>query len=140
MTLAITHISIPDIIIFMRTPNYLIIYTHTDIHHYLIFALNYAHFHSIHIYTCTIHAELESLVSFTLDIKLNTFPHIFYFIWNTYLSICIISSITTSTTFIDTDSKWIKKFVRVFINKCWSSLPWFVIWGYTFFASFRVKD
>ena len=52
-----------------NNPNNLILYTHTDIHHDSIFALNYIRFHLIHIYTQTIHVELKTL--FHLPSKLN---------------------------------------------------------------------
>ena len=49
------------------------------------------------------------------------YVHVFFFIWNTYFGICIIKSITTFTTIIN--SKWIiKRFIRFYISKRWSSL------------------
>ena len=59
-----------------KNSNHLILCTHTEIHHYSIFALNYIHFHSIYIYTHAVHAE--SCFIFTCDIKLNTFTLIFF--------------------------------------------------------------
>ena len=46
---------------FYKNPNHLILYTYTDIHHDSIFALNYIHFYSIHIYTHATHAKLKIL-------------------------------------------------------------------------------
>ena len=57
------------IIIFTRTPNHLIICTHTDIHYDFIFALNYIHFHSIYIYTHTIHVALKILFHLPLIVN-----------------------------------------------------------------------
>ena len=59
--------------------------------------------------------------------KLNALTLIvFYFIWNTYSSTCIISSVVTSTTLFKTGSKWIKKVSLEFIPTsvglaCWHS-------------------
>ena len=47
---------------------HLILYTHTDIHHNSIFALN--HFHFIYIYTHTINVELKTLFTLTLALNL----------------------------------------------------------------------
>ena len=49
--------------------NHLILYTHTNIHHELIFALNYIHFHLIHIPTHSIHAEPKILFHLLLTLN-----------------------------------------------------------------------
>ena len=52
----------------------------------------------------------------------------FYFVQNTYSSILIINSITTSTTFINTESYWIaRKLIRVYIDYCWSNLTFPIV-------------
>ena len=61
-----------------KNPNHLIFYTHTNIHHGSIFALNYIPFYSTYIYTQTIHSELKIL--FCLPVAL--YLIIFIFIWN----------------------------------------------------------
>ena len=60
----------------------------------------------------------ENLVSFTPRHEIKDFYiHSFYFIRNTYSSIWIIDSITTSTTFINTDRKRIiKRLIRVYVD------------------------
>ena len=71
-------------------------------------------------------------VSFTLDFKLNTFTLIqfhfyifFYFVWDTFLSIWIINSIATSTGLINTNNRLTKnKFIKLYIDKCWSKRTW----------------
>ena len=55
---------------FKKNPNYLILCTHTDIHHYPSFALNYMEFHLIHICISMIHAELR-VILFHLHLTLN---------------------------------------------------------------------
>ena len=47
-----------------KSSNHLILYTRTDIHHDSILTLNYTHFHSIRIYTHTIHLELKIFFHF----------------------------------------------------------------------------
>ena len=54
------------------------------------------------------------------------YVHVFFFIWNTYFSICIIKSITTFTTIINSKSI-IKRFIRFYINKRWSSLTYSIV-------------
>ena len=44
---------------------------------------------------------------FPLLLTLNYILLQFYFIWNRYSNIWIITSVTTSTTLVNTDSKWI---------------------------------
>ena len=74
--LAITQTRIPHIssLLVLQSSNTL--HSHTGIHHDLIFALNYIHFHLIHIYTHTAHVELKIL--FNLHWTLNTFAFIFF--------------------------------------------------------------
>ena len=61
-----------------KNPNHLIFYTHTNIHHDSIFALNQIPFYSTYIYTQTTHSELKIL--FCLPVAL--YLIIFIFIWN----------------------------------------------------------
>ena len=49
--------------------DYLILYTHTNIHSDSIFALNYIHFYSIHVYTCPIHVEMKILFCIHMTIN-----------------------------------------------------------------------
>ena len=64
-----------------KNPNYIILYTHTDIHHGSIFALDYILFHLINIYTPTIHAELKIL--FYLPPTPNAVKFIFIILFGT---------------------------------------------------------
>ena len=63
---------------FYENPNHLVLYTHTNVYYGSIFALNYIHFHLIHIYNCKIHAELKIL--FHLLPTLNQIPSNLYFL------------------------------------------------------------
>ena len=78
-----------------------------------IFALNYIYFCLI--YLPMIHAELSILFHLPLTLNLILLHlHIFYVLRETYSSIWVISSITTSTTLVNTGNKWIiKSFIRV---------------------------
>ena len=60
-----------------KNPNHLIFYTHTNIHHASIFALNYIPFHSTYIYA----SELKILFCLPVALYLITF----IFIWNKWL-------------------------------------------------------
>ena len=75
-TLAVTCTIIPDNHL-CKNSKHLITYTHTYSDYDSIFTLKYMHFHLIQICTLAIYAELKNLVSFTTDIKLNTFKFIF---------------------------------------------------------------
>ena len=78
-----------------------------------IFALNYIYFCLI--YLPMIHAELSILFHLPLTLNLILLHlHIFYVLRETYSSIWVISRITTSTTLVNTDNKWIiKSIIRV---------------------------
>ena len=77
----------------------------------------------IYIYTDTIHVELKILFHLSATPKKYFYIHIFYFIWNKSSSIWISNSVTTSTTPISTNNKWIKNsFIRFYFSKCWSTV------------------
>ena len=72
-----------------------------------ISTFNHIHFHLIYIYTHMIHAELKIL--FYLPLTFNKILlHSYFFILNKNSSIYMINSVTTYTTFINTNSIWIK--------------------------------
>ena len=111
-----------------KKSNSLILYAHTNIHHHSIFALNHKQFHSTYNYTHTIHAELKTLFNLLFILNHMLLDSIFSFIWNTHSSISIINSITAFLTFTNTDSKWIiMRFIRFYIDECWSSFRWSVV-------------
>ena len=75
---------------------------------------------------------------FTLDMKSNTFIFRYIYIFNLHLYFLlylenlfehmIINSITSSTTLISIDSKWIRTtFGKGYINKPWYNLPCLII-------------
>ena len=95
-----------------KNSSHIILYNHTDINHDSIFALNYMHFHSIHIQTGTTHSDLKILFGLFRTIYI---------------------------TFISTYSKWIiKRFIRVFIDECCSSLIWLINQRDTFFMLYQM--
>ena len=62
-----------------KNPNHLIHYTYTDINDDSIFAFNYIDLFNLHLHSRD-SCWIENLVSFTLDMKLNTFFTFIFFI------------------------------------------------------------
>ena len=104
--------------LFYKRSNHLILYSHIDVYHDSIFALNYSHLHS-HDSCWT-----KNLVSFFSNIKLNIFTFRFFTLLETDIQAYGSSIVLkTSTTLINTDSRLtIKRFIIVYINKGWSRL------------------
>ena len=99
---------------------------------------NFLHFHrhslwlhfcfELNIHSFNLHLHSHNLCWTINPVLFTPYINVYYLIWNTKSSICMINSIANSTRHINTNIKGIKLcIVRVYINKCLSRFTWLIV-------------